>query len=143
MKKFLSIILCLALAMSFSVTAFAAEPSSVSEPTVTAVEPRLISGYGHIAGLKNTAGYFTVDVTKTSGDGYGLTLKTYGSGTVYITVQKPDNSLVYFGGNWGNTIEMNNQDEVQFNLKGAQGETWKVHYHVMGGYLDIHCHIYG
>lgn len=129
--------------MSLSVTAFAAEPSTLSESTVTAAEPRLISDYGHVASLKDTAGYFTVDVTKTSGDGYGLTLKTYGSGTVYITVQKPDNSFVHFGGNWGDTIAMNNQSERQFNLKGAQGGTWKVHYHVMGGYLDIHCHIYG
>jgi len=143
LKKFLSIILCLTLAMSFSVTAFAAEPNTVSESTVVAVEPRLISGYGHIAGLKNTDGYFTVDVTKTSGDGYGLTLKTYGSGTAYITVEKPNGELVYLNGFWGKTVEMNDQDEVQFNLKGAQGGTWKIHYHVMGGYLDIHCHIYG
>lgn len=124
MKKFLSIILCLALAMSFSVTAFAADPSNVSESTVAAIEPRLISGYGHVAGLKDTAGYFTVDVTKTSNndDGYGLTLKTYGSGTVYITVQKPDNSFVHFGGNWGNTIEMKCSSILK-ELKAERGKS--------------------
>ena len=143
MKKFLSFILCLALAMSFSETAFAAKSNAVSASPVITADTRLISGYGHVAGLKNTAGSFTVDVTKTSGNGYGITFKTYGSGTVLISVQKPDGAFVYFGGNWGKTVELNNNDEQQWNLNGAQGGQWRINYTVIGGYIDIHCHIYG
>ena len=146
-KKLISVITCLALILSLNVTAFAAEVPNADKELVQTEQsvamPRTISGYGHVAGVKNNGGTFYVNVTKTSGNGYGLTLKSYGSGTAQISVIKPDGTYVRFGGTWSTSVTLNNKDEVQFNLSGAQGGTWKVVYYVMGGYMDIHCHIYG
>lgn len=145
MKKILSFITCLAMLMTLSVTAFAAEPNSEAPNTVATadVTPRYISGYGGVKGVSNTVSSFSFNVDVSgNADGYGLTLKTYGSGTAIISVIDGAGNMLVLDSNYV-SVTMSNQAERQWNLRGIQGGTWRVNYTIMGGPMEIHCHVYG
>ncbi len=144
MKKLISLILSMAMVLGFSSTALAAE-QEVLQGNYTPVytSSRYASGYGQATGLSNTNGSFTVPVTGSGSNGYGITLKTRGSGTATISVVDPNGNTLYLGGNFGQTVIMSNTSERAWNLKGVKYGTYKVYYTVMGGSLDIICHIYG
>lgn len=141
MKKILSLFLVFALVLGISVTASAATLDN--SIIATDVSARSASGYGQALGLSNTNGYFTVPVTGSGSNGYGITLKTRGTGTAMISIVAPNGTTLYLGGNYGKTVEMVNTSERAWNLSGVQYGTYKVYYTVMGGSLDIICHIYG
>ena len=145
MRKILSFITCLVMLMTLSATAFAAEPNyeRQSAATLADVTPRYISGYGGVKGVSNTVSSFTFNVDVSgNADGYGLTLKTYGSGTAIISVFDGQGNMLKLDSNYG-SVTMNNQEERQWNLRGIKGGTWRINYTVMGGPMEIHCHVYG
>lgn len=146
MKKFLALFLSFVLCMGLTTTALAAEVPTDETVTVSTgnVSTYSISGYGETAkDLTNTSGILEVPVTVTSGNGYGLTLKTFGSGTAEISVEKPDGTYLRLGGIWTTAVEMNNTAEKAWNFKGIQSGVYKVHYYIMGGPMQILYHIYG
>lgn len=144
MKKIISLFLSMVLILVFSTTALAATPvTPVENVNVLYASFRNASGYGQATGLSNTNGLFTVPVTGSGSNGYGITLKTRGSGTATISIVDPNGNTLYLGGNFGQTVIMSNTSERAWNLKGVKYGTYKVYYTVMGGSLDIICHIYG
>lgn len=121
----------------------AAEPLKEECVETTSTSTRAISGYGQALNLSNTEGIIYVNVSVTSGSGYGLTLKTSGTGTATISVEKPDGTMLYLDSNWGKLVNMSNTSERAWNFSNVQAGTYKVHYLVSSGPLDIVCHIYG
>lgn len=150
MKKLFAIFLSLTLSMGLITTAFSKEVSEVEEIGSVAAEEDdgislySISGYGETANnLTNTSGVLYVPVTVTSGNGYGLTLKTFGTGTATISVKKPDGSFLRLGGLWTTAVEMTDSKEKAWHFTGVQAGTYEVHYYVINGPMQILCHIYG
>lgn len=148
MKKILALILSITLCVGYTSTAFAVEATKdtiqnvETEAKENSIMPRAISGYGQALGLENTSGSFKVPVTVTSGNGYGLTLKTKGSGTAIISVYDPNGKALTLSGG-GTYVTMNNTDEKAWNFKGIKAGDYTVSYMVMDGPIDVICHIYG
>ena len=129
MKKFSAFILAIVLCFSLSIPSLAA-----------------VSGYGQAKNKSNTPGIIDVKVTKDwYNNGYGLTLKTSGSGTAIMFVTDPNNDKITLCSSSFNCydVTMNDTDERAWNLKGVKSGVYQVHYTVIGGPLTIQCHIYG
>lgn len=160
-KKVTSLLLCIALCVAMVIPAFAAEVVSDTDdseavngtlvPEATsdeAVSPRTISGYGQATNLTSGSGKFYVPVTISgNANGFGLTIKTDGSGTANVMVRKPNSNTYLKLNPWSldnpYAWEMTNTDEKQRNFTGIQNGTYIVEYTVFGGPMGIYCHIYG
>jgi len=158
-KKVTSLFLCIVLCVAMAIPAFAVDvvndtdDSEVVSDTQLpeaandeAVSPRTISGYGQATNLSNGHGTFSVPVTVTSGNGFGLTLKSDGSGTAYVQVYKPSGGKLMLNSLFSDNLytwELNNTAEKQKNFTGIEKGTYIVEYTVIGGPMGIYCHIYG
>ena len=139
MKKLSAIMMSLILCLAMSTSVLAAEPTTANaesdayvSDSSNEVVARTISGYGQVTNVSNTSSEFAVPVTVTSGNGFGLTIKTSGSG--YVTVGNGFNNK-----NWS----FSGTGEKQKNFTGIQSGTYVVEYSVVGGPSSIYCHIYG
>lgn len=146
-KKITSIMLSLILCFAMSASVFAAEPNSTDVSVKEAsesVSTRAISGYGQVTNVSNTSSQFSVPVSVTSGNGFGLTIKTSGSGFVTVAVRKPNGGYLTLGSGFNNrNWTFNGTGEKQKNFTGIQRGTYIVEYSVVGGPSSIYCHIYG
>lgn len=150
-KKITSLMLSLILCFAMSASVFAAEPNSTDvksdvsvEGSSESVSTRTISGYGQVTNVSNTSSQFSVPVTVTSGNGFGLTIKTSGSGYVTVAVRKPQGGYLSLGSGFNNkNWTFNGTGEKQKNFTGIQSGSYIVEYSVIGGPSSIYCHIYG
>lgn len=96
------------------------------------------------ANVSNTGNSFAVPVTVTSGNGYGLTIKNTGSGTVTVAVRKPSGGYLALGSgfNTKNWV-LNGNSEKQKSFKNVEAGNYIVEYSVIGGPSTIECWIYG
>lgn len=146
-KKIFALIMSLILCLLMTANVFAAEIASIDTPSSAdsqVASSRSISGYGHVVNVSNRSSSFTVPVTVTSGNGYGLTIKTTGSGTVTVAVKKPSGSYLALGSafnskNW----VLDGNAEKQKSFKNIEEGNYIVEYSVIGGPSTIECYIYG
>lgn len=116
---------------------------SVAKTTDT-VSPCSISGYGQVLNVSNTGGSFNVPTTVTSGNGYGVTIKNVGSGSVTVSIKNPNGVSLWLGGGFNSyywTLAPNT--EKAWNFSGIVAGNYVVSYTVIDGPSDIICHIYG
>lgn len=151
MKKLSAIMMSLILCLAMSTSVLAAEPTTANaesdayvSDSSNEVVARTISGYGQVTNVSNTSSEFAVPVTVTSGNGFGLTIKTSGSGYVTVAVRKPQGGYLTLGNGFNNkNWSFSGTGEKQKNFTGIQSGTYVVEYSVVGGPSSIYCHIYG
>lgn len=152
-KKFLSTFLVVVLAMSMSLSVFAAEPTNSfateqilaesSETTDQAVsEQSARSVYGYAADYTdNEADYFYVNATGSYALAGGVTLKSsdFSSSTqiIYVNVYRPDGTLAI------SNVKLTGNEEKKITFTNAKVGNYKVVYNVGGIHKGwIHCWVY-
>lgn len=145
-KKISAIIMSIMLCLSMSASVFAADVTPVTDKSITsqAATPRSISGYSQVVNVSNTSNEFAVPVTVTSGNGYGLTIKTTGSGYVTVAVRKPSGGYLALGNGFNSkNWSFSGNGENQKSFKNVESGNYIVEYSVVGGPSTIQCWIYG